>query len=107
MSAPLSNQQMAMFLTPKEIQSRGVDPGEYEDADTSAHDLWARKYHEAHDWDHHGFKQPYDLATDVAIHGVKSPVTLSKESGRLTDGYHRVAAAAMYRPKDLIPVEYE
>ena len=115
MSAPLSSQQMAIFLTPDEIKSRGASPHErdaehynwHEDRPESDEELWTRKYHEAHQWDHHGYREPHDLATDIALHGVKEPVVLSRESGQLTDGYHRVAAASAYRPKDLIPVEYE
>ena len=115
MSAPLSHQQLAMFLTPKEIQSRGVSPHEksaenynwHEERQESDEELWTRKFEEAHEWDTHGTKKPYDLATDIAKHGVKKPVKLSTKSGYVTNGYHRVAAAATYRPKDLIPVEYD
>lgn len=112
----LSSQQLALYMTPEEIKGRGVDPGEKmdsehynwnEDRHETDQELWTRKYHEAHQWDNHGYKKPHDMATDIAIHGVREPVTISKESGRLIDGYHRVAAAAEYRPKSLIPVEYE
>jgi hypothetical protein len=105
MSASLSRQQLAMYLTPEEIKSHGVHESEYEDHEISEHEVWDRKHTESHDWDRHGYDEnPVNLAADIRKRGVQKPVTLDKETDVLRDGYHRVASA---KPKSLIPVEYE
>ena len=103
----LSYEQMSMFMTPGDIKSKGVHHGERIAYDESDDQLWDRKYDESHSWDYHGLKKPYNLTQQIVDKGVRTPVTLSSKTGKLTDGYHRVAVAAERRPKDVIPVEYE
>lgn len=105
MSAPLSHQQLAMWMTPEEIKGHGVHLAEMRDEDEGSQEkFWDRKRTESYAWDRHGFEEEHDLAQDVWDHGVKEPVTMNLGINKLTDGHHRVASA---RPKSLIPVEYE
>jgi hypothetical protein len=106
MNSPLSHQQLAMYMTPEEIKSKGVNRPEMEDEDEgSTEKFWDRKFTESHAWDNHGLEyDTHNLAADVKKRGVQDPVSFNLTSNKLTDGYHRVASA---RPKSLIPVEYE
>lgn len=104
MSAPLSHQQLAMWMTPEEIKSHGVHDDEL-DYDETPEELWDRKRYESHDWDNHGIdEKSSNLAEDIKKHGVKTPVTFNLNTNKLSDGHHRVASA---KPRSLIPVEYE
>lgn len=102
----LSHEQLAMFMTPKEIMNRGAHRSELDDYHDEK-DMWATKLDESHDWDHHGLHDSHNLHQDIANNGVQKPVTLSLENGKLTDGYHRIAAAHDIDPNMLVPVEHE
>lgn len=120
MSSSLSHEQLAMFMTPKEIKARGVDPHEFthedvneedpHDSSPQEHFLWARKADEAHSWPdpEKTYKRavPKNLHEDIKQHGVKEAVHLDEKTGQLQDGYHRVAVADELRPNELIPVKH-
>jgi hypothetical protein len=91
----LSYEQLAMFMTPKEIKSKyDVSEGEYSDDEHEPDQLYARKRREA---------KKSGLFKKVRKEGVQIPVQLSSADKTIADGYHRVASE---RDNRLMPVEH-
>ncbi|NBR26419.1 MAG: hypothetical protein EBU08_22100 [Micrococcales bacterium] len=91
----LSHEQLAMYMTPKEIKSKySVYSGEYDDHELGDEEVWNRKRKES---------KRDGLYESVRKHGVEEPVQLSLGDKTVADGHHRIAAA---KPKQLIPVTH-
>jgi hypothetical protein len=95
MTSSASYEQLAMFMTPKEIKStHDVYNGEYEEDEYEAHQLYARKRREA---------KKSGLFKKVRKEGVQTPVQLSSADKTVADGHHRIASE---RDNRLMPVEH-
>lgn len=101
MTSPVSHEQLAMFMTPREIQKRAVSTdAPYYGGERQMRDIKNRE------------NELTGLDESVKQHGVQKPVNLfhnSKEDGgqlEFTDGNHRLTAALKHRPDDLIPVNH-
>ena len=109
----LSHEQLAMFMTPKEIKRNYaphpddyLHPDDNNDKEETTKELWNRKLSQS------SLKHPKllvegkTLRDHIREHGVQQPVTLNAETRTVMGGHHRIASAAKDRPKDLIPVVY-
>jgi hypothetical protein len=98
MSGSVSHQQLAMYMTPRELSRH-----EYGDAYLTGeepHEIMQRKLREATE---------SGLAAKIRAQGVQEPVHLYHNvdgSSTLTDGHHRLAVAATMGKNTLIPVEH-
>lgn len=123
MNASPQFQQLSMFMTARDIQTT-VTPGDlfsHMDRDRAA--LWDRKSRESDDtdsptndrlrldyngdWRSKNDDDSKTLTESIAKHGVNHPVeVLHERNGEsyLTEGHHRVAAAASISPDYLLPV---
>jgi len=91
----LSHEQLAMFMTPRQIKSKyDVYHGEYEEGETNPKQLYSRKRKDA---------KYSGLYQSVQKHGVEQPVELSLGDRTVLDGHHRIASA---KSKSLIPVTH-
>ena len=115
MSAPLSHEQLAMFMPAHQIKEmtgkKSPDrkhyylPGSHmanyglSDARESVDDMWERKAKEA---------KTRRITSSIKKKGVQKPVKMMPYMGShiLLDGHHRVAAAASLDPNYLVPVEH-
>lgn len=101
MSSSVSHLQLAMFMTPREIDSTTVSTdAPYYGGVRQMRDIKGRE------------NELTGLDEAIKNEGVKRPVRLyhtSPEEGghvELTDGNHRLTAALKHRPDELIPVTH-
>ncbi len=117
--------QLPMFMTAHEIQTT-VTPGDYFSHMDRDHDaLWDRKSKESNDpdsptnnklrldyngdWRSENNDDSETLTESITKHGVNHPVEVLHErngGSYLSEGHHRVAAAASISPDYLLPVTH-
>jgi hypothetical protein len=111
----LSHEQLAMFMTPREINSRyRPNPYDFDEHEEIPAEVMHRKLHESKkmttDGDHSRLPDTRfvkdSLYTSIKREGVKQPVELNPHLNDIIDGHHRIAAAMHHAPDDYIPVTY-
>jgi hypothetical protein len=95
----LQPQQLAMFMTPREILK------DYSPGDASAYGsegaMWARTRARADEEDDvpHG-----SLTNNIRANGVTEPIELTHSPRTMADGHHRMSVARDVAPDRLVPV---
>jgi hypothetical protein len=98
MSNPVSHEQLAMYMTPRELSRHEL--GDTYLTGEEPHEIMQRKLHEA---------TKSGLADKIRSQGVQDPVHLYHNvngTSTLTDGHHRLAVAQTMGKNTLIPVEH-
>jgi len=98
MSGAVSHQQLAMYMTPRELSRHEL--GDTYLTGEEPHEIMQRKLQEA---------TKSGLADKIRSQGVQEPVHLYHNedgSSTLTDGHHRLAVAQTMGKNTLIPVEH-
>lgn len=98
MSAPVSHNQLAMYMTAHELSQHTMGDNVF--AGESKEDVMERKLGEA---------KRSGLASAIKFAGVQEPVHLYHEADNtatLTDGHHRLAVAQSMGKNTLLPVEH-
>ena len=98
MSNPVSHEQLAMYMTPRELSRHEL--GDTYLTGDEPHEIMQRKLHEA---------TKSGLADKIRSQGVQDPVHLYHNvngTSTLTDGHHRLAVAQTMGKNTLIPVEH-
>ena len=98
MSNPVSHEQLAMYMTPRELSRHEL--GDTYLTGEEPHEIMQRKLHEA---------TKSGLADKIRSQGVQDPVHLYHNvngTSTLTDGHHRLAVSQTMGKNTLIPVEH-
>jgi hypothetical protein len=98
MSNPISHEQLAMYMTPRELSRHTL--GDSYLTGEEPHEIMQRKLHEA--------KQS-GLAESIRNVGVLDPIHLfhdNEGTTTITDGHHRLAVAQTMGKDTLVPVEH-
>lgn len=112
MSAPLSHEQLSMFMPAKQLRgmhlsdahvwllNRGLSSADEGNVKRSRKNVMQRKSREA---------KKSGLYDSIKAEGVKEPVDIGRGYGgrqELINGHHRVAAAMSIDPNMIIPVRH-